>query len=98
MEFRHPDSRQVPVLLAQRSALIMKDESRYVWSHGIMPRKADVVPQAELSSHAVGQSLVSTNTDALVQRLTLLRRQTRISLTFRKVLHGTCQCSMINTA
>ncbi|KAL4230733.1 Alkylated DNA repair protein alkB 8 [Mactra antiquata] len=43
MEFRHPDGRHLSVLLPPRSALIMTGESRYTWSHGITPRKSDIV-------------------------------------------------------
>ena len=34
MEFRHPDGRVVAVLLPGRSLLVMKGESRHLWSHG----------------------------------------------------------------
>lgn len=34
MEFRHPDGRLVPVVLPPRSLLLMKGESRYLWTHG----------------------------------------------------------------
>lgn len=47
MDFHHPDGRQLSVLLPPRSLLIMTTESRYVWSHGITPRKSDIVPSAE---------------------------------------------------
>ncbi|UPT65181.1 MAG: alpha-ketoglutarate-dependent dioxygenase AlkB [Sphingobacteriales bacterium JAD_PAG50586_3] len=35
-------SEKVPVLLAPRSIVILKGESRYTWTHGIAPRKTDV--------------------------------------------------------
>uniref|UniRef100_A0A2Z5U609 tRNA (carboxymethyluridine(34)-5-O)-methyltransferase n=1 Tax=Reticulitermes speratus TaxID=60591 RepID=A0A2Z5U609_9NEOP len=44
MEFRHQDGHAIPVLLPRRSLLIMSEEARYAWSHGITPRKMDVVP------------------------------------------------------
>ncbi|XP_069686068.1 alkylated DNA repair protein alkB homolog 8 isoform X3 [Periplaneta americana] len=44
MEFRHKDGRTLPVLLPQRSLLVMSEEARYAWSHGITPRKMDIVP------------------------------------------------------
>ncbi|PNF31432.1 hypothetical protein B7P43_G04066 [Cryptotermes secundus] len=44
MEFRHQDGRVSPVILPQRSLLIMSEEARYAWSHGITPRKMDVIP------------------------------------------------------
>jgi len=34
MEFRHPDGRVVAVVLPGRSLLVMKGESRYLWTHG----------------------------------------------------------------
>ena len=34
MEFRHPDGLVVAVLLPGRSLLVMKGESRHLWSHG----------------------------------------------------------------
>lgn len=57
MDYRHPDGRQVAVLLPRRSVLVMSGESRYVWTHGIAPRKSDVVPQGEVDSRSVVLSL-----------------------------------------
>ncbi|XP_055334019.1 alkylated DNA repair protein alkB homolog 8-like [Paramacrobiotus metropolitanus] len=37
-------SATLPVVLQPRSALIMKDECRYAWKHGITPRTTDVIP------------------------------------------------------
>lgn len=34
MEFRHPDGHLVAVVLPARSLLVMKGESRYLWTHG----------------------------------------------------------------
>ncbi|XP_059176888.1 alkylated DNA repair protein alkB homolog 8-like isoform X2 [Physella acuta] len=68
MDFRHPDGEHLHVLLPRRSLLVMTGESRYVWSHGITPRKSDVV---ETSSK---------------DGVTLLTRDVRTSLTFRKVV------------
>ncbi|XP_014666928.1 PREDICTED: alkylated DNA repair protein alkB homolog 8-like isoform X2 [Priapulus caudatus] len=44
MEFRRDDGRHLPVVLPRRSAIVMTGESRYLWTHGITPRKTDVVP------------------------------------------------------
>ncbi|XP_048244026.1 alkylated DNA repair protein alkB homolog 8-like [Haliotis rufescens] len=44
MDFRHPDGRHLSVLLPRRSLLVMTGDSRYIWSHGITPRKSDIVP------------------------------------------------------
>lgn len=49
MEFKKPSTSErekqqhVSVLLPQRSLLIMSGESRYGWTHGITPRKVDVI-------------------------------------------------------
>lgn len=44
MEFRQPTSgSHVNVLLPRRSMLIISGESRYGWTHGITPRKFDIV-------------------------------------------------------
>jgi alkylated DNA repair dioxygenase AlkB len=43
MDFRHAqDGRQMPLLLERRSVLILRDEARYDWEHGIARRKSDV--------------------------------------------------------
>ncbi|KAK4887269.1 hypothetical protein RN001_003540 [Aquatica leii] len=44
MEFRQDNGSTIPVLLKQRSMLIMSGESRYNWTHGITPRKMDIIP------------------------------------------------------
>lgn len=43
MEFKHDDGRSCSVLLPRRSLTIMDGESRYDWTHGITPRKLDVI-------------------------------------------------------
>ncbi|KAL9971627.1 hypothetical protein ACROYT_G017818 [Oculina patagonica] len=43
MEFRNPDGRHASVVLPRRSLLVMTGESRYLWSHGITPRKYDII-------------------------------------------------------
>ncbi|XP_052003424.1 alkylated DNA repair protein alkB homolog 8-like isoform X1 [Xyrauchen texanus] len=84
MDFRHPDGRSVAVVLPERSLLVMKGESRYMWTHGITPRKFDVVPVSEAGGSGVMTSDLSN--------LTLSRRETRTSLTFRKIRHTPCNC------
>ncbi len=44
MDFRHPNGQHIPVLLPRRSLLQMTGEARYVWTHGITPRKSDIIP------------------------------------------------------
>lgn len=47
MEFRRPsDGCHVSVWLPRRSLLILSKESRYTWTHGITPRKTDVIPMS----------------------------------------------------
>lgn len=67
MEFSHPGGQQISVLLPRRSLLIMTGESRYLWSHGITPRKSDIITTAD--------------------GLDLVMRETRVSFTFRKIIH-----------
>ncbi|XP_071478397.1 tRNA (carboxymethyluridine(34)-5-O)-methyltransferase ALKBH8-like [Diadema antillarum] len=44
MDFGHPDGCHIPVVLPRRSLLVMTGEARYMWTHGITPKKTDVVP------------------------------------------------------
>ncbi|CAL1526809.1 unnamed protein product [Lymnaea stagnalis] len=46
MDFRHPEGKHLQVLLPSRSLIVMTGDSRYVWSHGITPRKSDIVTTA----------------------------------------------------
>ncbi|XP_005999468.1 alkylated DNA repair protein alkB homolog 8 isoform X2 [Latimeria chalumnae] len=85
MDFKHPDGRTVAVLLPQRSLLVMTGESRYLWSHGITPRKFDVVQMSE-------EQKSGTISDD-IRDLTLNKRGTRTSFTFRKVRHSSCNCA-----
>uniref|UniRef100_A0A665UFQ1 tRNA (carboxymethyluridine(34)-5-O)-methyltransferase n=1 Tax=Echeneis naucrates TaxID=173247 RepID=A0A665UFQ1_ECHNA len=89
MEFRHPDGRLVPVVLPGRSLLVMRGESRYLWTHGITPRKFDMVPAC--SPHSPASDL-GTN-----RNLTLSKRGTRTSFTFRKIRHEPCCCAFPST-
>lgn len=44
MEFKEPTSgRHLSKLLPKKSLLIMSDESRYGWTHGITPKTSDIV-------------------------------------------------------
>ncbi|MEE6472848.1 hypothetical protein FKM82_009743 [Ascaphus truei] len=87
MDFKHPNGCSVPVMLPRRSLLVMSGESRYLWTHGITPRKFDVVQVSE------GQNVgtISGNTE----ELTLNKRGTRTSFTFRKVRRSSCDCAGI---
>lgn len=46
MEFKNVKREHKSVFLPQRSLLIMSQESRYNWTHGITPRKLDLIPTA----------------------------------------------------
>ncbi|XP_056416304.1 alkylated DNA repair protein alkB homolog 8 [Hyla sarda] len=85
MDFRHPDGTSVPVMVPRRSLLVMSGEARYLWTHGITPRKFDVIQVSE--GQRVGA--VSGNTE----ELTLSKRGTRTSFTFRKIRHCPCKCA-----
>ncbi|KAM6933137.1 tRNA (carboxymethyluridine(34)-5-O)-methyltransferase alkbh8 [Xenentodon cancila] len=88
MEFRHPDGRVVPVVLPGRSLLVMKGESRYLWTHGITPRKFDMVPALEPQPAAKTTADLGTHST-----LTLSKRGTRTSFTFRKIKTEPCRCA-----
>ncbi|KAI5730157.1 hypothetical protein M8J76_010619 [Diaphorina citri] len=47
MEFRDTKDIHLPVLLPRRSLLLLTGDSRYGWTHGITPRKLDVVQTAQ---------------------------------------------------
>ncbi|XP_012693354.2 alkylated DNA repair protein alkB homolog 8 [Clupea harengus] len=83
MGFRHPDGRSVAVVLPERSLLVMRGESRFLWTHGITPRKFDMVP-----AHGSEGSVVTSDPS----NLTLNRRGTRTSFTFRRLRHAPCVC------
>ncbi|XP_045930473.1 alkylated DNA repair protein alkB homolog 8 isoform X1 [Micropterus dolomieu] len=88
MEFRHPDGRLAAVVLPGRSLLVMKAESRYLWTHGITPRKFDIVPACDPQSPAH-----TTPDHGTHSNLTLSKRGTRTSFTFRKIRHEPCRCA-----
>jgi alkylated DNA repair dioxygenase AlkB len=42
MDFQNIHNKvKIPILLEPRSIIILRDESRYLWTHGIAPRKRD---------------------------------------------------------
>ena len=67
------DSAAVPVWLPPRSLLVMSDEARYAWSHGITPRHYDTLPCRVLDP----------GHDQADSSLTLVTRDVRVSLTLR---------------
>lgn len=84
MDFKHPDGVTVPVMLPRRSLLVMTGESRYLWTHGITPRKFDTVQASK--GHKSGVIIGD------VGDLTLSKRGIRTSFTFRKVRQTPCNC------
>ncbi|KAG8229792.1 hypothetical protein J437_LFUL005873 [Ladona fulva] len=80
MEFKHTDGRHASVPLPRRSLVLMTGESRYAWTHGITPRKMDVVVLEEDNKFENGCLSVS-------------HRGTRTSFTFRRILRGECCCN-----
>ena len=85
MDFKHPDGVTVPVMLPCRSLLVMTGESRYLWTHGITPRKFDTVQASK--GHKSG--IITSD----VEDLTLNKRGIWTSFTFRKVKQTPCNCS-----
>nr|XP_036876263.1 alkylated DNA repair protein alkB homolog 8 isoform X1 [Manis javanica] len=84
MDFKHPDGVTVPVMLPRRSLMVMTGESRYLWTHGITPRKFDTVQASR--GHKSG--IITSDAGDL----TLSRRGVRTSFTFRKVRQTPCNC------
>lgn len=74
MEFKNIEGTVCFVLLPRRSMLVMSKESRYGYTHGITPRKFDIIPSGGLKG------------------LTVKKRETRISFTFRWLQDGPCNC------
>lgn len=71
MDFKK-DKEHIEVLLKPRSLIIFTGEARYHWTHGICPRKVDLVE-------------VKSGTNNLRKNRTSVNRGTRFSITFRKV-------------
>ncbi|XP_036049935.1 alkylated DNA repair protein alkB homolog 8 isoform X2 [Onychomys torridus] len=85
MDFKHPEGVTVQVMLPRRSLLVMTGESRYLWTHGITPRKFDTVQASEQFKGGIITSDIGD--------LTLSKRGIRTSFTFRKVRRMPCNCS-----
>ncbi|XP_077197691.1 tRNA (carboxymethyluridine(34)-5-O)-methyltransferase ALKBH8 isoform X2 [Paroedura picta] len=85
MDFKHPDGQAAAAMLPQRSLLVMSGESRYLWTHGITPRKFDIVQASE------GWKAGPVSAD--IGDLTLNKRGKRTSFTFRKVRRSPCNCA-----
>ncbi|XP_060228481.1 alkylated DNA repair protein alkB homolog 8 isoform X1 [Meriones unguiculatus] len=85
MDFKHPEGATVQVMLPRRSLLVMTGESRYLWTHGITPRKFDTVQASEQFRGGIITSDIGD--------LTLNKRGMRTSFTFRKVRRMPCNCN-----
>lgn len=58
MEFREPlEGRKVGILLPSRSALVLTGAARYLWTHGIAARRADLVVDSNGAPNLVPRSL-----------------------------------------
>lgn len=75
MEFKNIEGTVCFVFLPRRSMLVMSKESRYGYTHGITPRKFDIIPSA-----------------GGLKGLTVKKRETRISFTFRWLQDEPCNC------
>ncbi|XP_028025903.1 alkylated DNA repair protein alkB homolog 8 [Bombyx mandarina] len=82
MDWKHHTGKYVPVMVEARSMMIMQDEARYDWQHGIQPRMWDPVLDVRL----IDNEKVKVITSDTVQR------EMRISLTFRWTRCGPCKC------
>lgn len=79
MDFKSASEKRTRTVdLKRRSLLVMTGASRYDWTHGITPRRYDIVPAGGDSSTA----------------LTCRERRVRISFTFRRLQRSQkCDCS-----
>lgn len=98
MDFRHPDGRKIPVFLQRRSLLVMTEEARYLWTHGIAARQFDEV-HSEMPGYVYIDDSASCQTSQSSQSCqsrstttTIFPRGIRTSLTFRKVRRRPCIC------
>ena len=81
------------MFLKPRSLLVMSGPSRYVWTHGIVPRTYDLVPaqqQGQLEDEKSPETINSENSN----KDEVKYRTTRTSFTFRKILPDKkCACA-----
>ncbi|KAJ0179590.1 hypothetical protein K1T71_005302 [Dendrolimus kikuchii] len=83
MDWKHHSGKYVPVLVKRRSLLVMQDEARYDWQHGIQPRTWDPIIKTQTLENGRRIKLITNDT---------ISRGTRISLTFRWTRSARCQC------
>ncbi|CAH1635386.1 unnamed protein product [Spodoptera littoralis] len=82
MDWKHHSGQYVPTLVQARSLLVMQDEARYDWQHGIQPRTWDPVIENRVEN---SRNIKVITNDTVT-------RGTRISLTFRWTRSGPCEC------
>jgi len=92
MEFRRPDdSCHTSVLLPRRSVAVLTEEARYRWTHGITPRKSDIVPTTACTAVELGEE-GTVRGNGCEGGLSLMKRGTRTSFTFRQICQQLCNC------
>ncbi|KAJ8725229.1 hypothetical protein PYW07_016187 [Mythimna separata] len=82
MDWKHHSGKYVPTIVQARSLLVMQDEARYDWQHGIQPRNWDPVIENRVENSR-NIKVITSDT---------VPRDTRISLTFRWTRRGPCEC------
>ncbi|KAL0884252.1 hypothetical protein ABMA27_016242 [Loxostege sticticalis] len=86
MDWKHPSGKYVPIQVERRSMLVMQDEARYDWQHGIQSRTWDpIIGNRTVTSEGTQKHVTVITNDTQP-------RQTRISLTFRWTRSGPCEC------
>ncbi|CAG4985011.1 unnamed protein product [Colias eurytheme] len=84
MDWKHYSGKYVPIIVPSRSIMVMQDEARYDWQHGIQPRTWDPIIEMRKDPETSNNIKVITSDTR--------PRGTRISLTFRKTRQGPCEC------
>ena len=56
MDFKHPEGAHKSLVLPRRSLVVLTGEARYLWTHGITPRKKDYI-----NSEAADREVITMN-------------------------------------
>ena len=56
-----PDHPTIPINLPARSLMIMTDQARYTYTHGIVPRKSDIITLEEGECNSSSRAPFSSN-------------------------------------
>ncbi|KAL3265929.1 hypothetical protein HHI36_010118 [Cryptolaemus montrouzieri] len=59
MDFKNEIGSHYCIMLPQRSLIIMSEESRYLWTHGITPRKYDVIRNNDRCNLSIRHTRIS---------------------------------------